>query len=144
MSSTRHPDHTSTEHMKSFARERARLAYQSAASNDGSSHAQPSRETPRALTSGTARRAAFAIGAQTPQTWCACRRRRARMSVEVPDSFLDALADRLAPRLAERLGVSAGSDASPWMTFEEAVQYTKVPAGTFRKLSADGTLTAHA
>jgi hypothetical protein len=65
------------------------------------------------------------------------------MSVELPDTFLDALADRLAPRLAERLGVCAASDASPWMTFEEAVQYTKIPAGTFRKLSADGTFTAH-
>ncbi len=29
------------------------------------------------------------------------------------------------------------------MTFEEAVEYTRVPAGTFRKLSADGTFTAH-
>ncbi len=29
------------------------------------------------------------------------------------------------------------------MTFEEAVQYTKVPAGTFRKLSAEGTFTPH-
>lgn len=29
------------------------------------------------------------------------------------------------------------------MTFEEAVEYARVPAGTFRKLSADGTFTAH-
>ncbi len=65
------------------------------------------------------------------------------MSLELPDAFLDALADRLAPRLAERLGTPVSSDASPWMTFEEAVQYTKVPAGTFRKLSAEGTFTAH-
>ncbi|MGO8907122.1 MAG: hypothetical protein ACLQMH_16105 [Solirubrobacteraceae bacterium] len=65
------------------------------------------------------------------------------MSVELPDAFLDAHADRLPPRLAERLSVPAPSDASPWMTFEEAVAYTKVPAGTFRKLSAEGTFTAH-
>jgi len=65
------------------------------------------------------------------------------VTLELPDAFFDALADRLAPRLAERLGVPALSGASPWMTFEEAVEYTKVPAGTFRKLSAAGTFTPH-
>jgi hypothetical protein len=65
------------------------------------------------------------------------------VSVEVPDAFLDALADRLAPRLADRLGVPGPPETSPWMTFEEAVEYTKIPAGTFRKLSAEGTFTAH-
>jgi hypothetical protein len=29
------------------------------------------------------------------------------------------------------------------MTFEEAVEYTRIPTGTFRKLSANGTFTAH-
>jgi hypothetical protein len=65
------------------------------------------------------------------------------VSLELPEAFLDALADGLAPRLAQRLGGFARSESSPWMTFEEAVRYTKVPAGTFRKLSADGTFTAH-
>ncbi|MGH2853003.1 MAG: hypothetical protein ACRDLF_02265 [Solirubrobacteraceae bacterium] len=68
-------------------------------------------------------------------------------SIEVPGVFLDALADGLAPRLADRmadqLGLPALSEGSPWMTFEEAVEYTRVPTGTFRKLSADGTFTAH-
>jgi hypothetical protein len=64
--------------------------------------------------------------------------------VEIPDAFLDALAIRLASRLADRIsGQFALPEASPWMTFEEAVEYTKVPAGTFRKLSADGTFIAH-
>jgi hypothetical protein len=67
--------------------------------------------------------------------------------IEVPGAFLDSLADRLAPRLADRmadqLGLPALSEGSPWMTFEEAVEYTRVPTGTFRKLSADGTFTAH-
>jgi hypothetical protein len=63
--------------------------------------------------------------------------------VELPDAFLDALADRLAPRLADRLGLPGPSESSPWMTFEEAVEYTKIPAGTFRKMSAEGTFTAH-
>ena len=67
--------------------------------------------------------------------------------VEIPDVLLDALAQRLAERLAGRLAdhlvgpVLPGG--SPWMTFEEAVEYTRVPAGTFRKLSADGTFPAH-
>jgi len=67
--------------------------------------------------------------------------------IEIPDAFLDALVHRLAWRLAERmadqLAGSALSEVSPWMTFEEAVEYTRVPAGTFRKLSAEGTFTAY-
>jgi hypothetical protein len=64
--------------------------------------------------------------------------------IGIPDAFLDALAIRLASRLADRIaGQLALPEVSPWMTFEEAVEYTKVSAGTFRKLSADGTFTAH-
>lgn len=67
--------------------------------------------------------------------------------VEIPDALLDALAHRLAEQLAGRLADQlAGSvlpEGSPWMTFEEAVEYTRVPAGTFRKLSADGTFSTH-
>jgi hypothetical protein len=67
--------------------------------------------------------------------------------IEVPGAFLDALADRLVLLLADRMAGQfdspARSESSPWMTFEEAVEYTRVPEGTFRKLSADGTFTAH-
>jgi hypothetical protein len=65
--------------------------------------------------------------------------------IEIPDAFLDALARRLASRLAEQIAdqLTAPHEGSPWMTFEEAVEYTRVPAGTFRKLSADGTFTSH-
>jgi hypothetical protein len=63
---------------------------------------------------------------------------------QIPTDFLDALASRLASLLAAQMAAHLGeSEGSPWMTFEEAVQYTRVPAGTFRKLSADGTFTAH-
>jgi hypothetical protein len=65
------------------------------------------------------------------------------VSLELPDAFLDALAERLAPRVADRLSPATPSESSPWMTFEEAVEYTKLPPGTFRKLSAAGTFTAH-
>jgi hypothetical protein len=65
--------------------------------------------------------------------------------IEIPGAFLDALALGLASRLAEQMAdqLAALHEGSPWMTFEEAVEYARVPAGTFRKLSADGTFTAH-
>lgn len=65
--------------------------------------------------------------------------------IEIPGAFLDALARGLASRLAEQMAdqLAALHEGSPWMTFEEAVEYARVPAGTFRKLSADGTFTAH-
>lgn len=67
--------------------------------------------------------------------------------IEIPDALLDALAQRLArclaERMADRLTTLGPSEGSPWMTFEEAVEYTRVPAGTFRKLSAEGTFTAY-
>ncbi len=65
--------------------------------------------------------------------------------IEIPDAFLDALARSLAARLAEQITdqLTGLYEGSPWMTFEEAVEYARVPAGTFRKLSADGTFTAH-
>jgi hypothetical protein len=73
--------------------------------------------------------------------------RDAAPPIEIPDALLDALVHRLAWQLAERMADQlaglALSEGSPWMTFEEAVEYTRVPAGTFRKLSAEGTFTAH-
>jgi hypothetical protein len=65
--------------------------------------------------------------------------------IAIPDAFIDALADRLAARLVEQIAdqFAALHVGSPWMTFEEAVEYARVPAGTFRKLSANGTFTAH-
>jgi excisionase family DNA binding protein len=67
------------------------------------------------------------------------------VSIEVPDGFIDALADQLAPRLADRLasGAPTPSGSSPWLTVQEAAEYTRIALGTFRKLSADGTFTAH-
>lgn len=66
--------------------------------------------------------------------------------IEIPDAFLEVLASKVAALLAAPLAAhlaASSSEGSPWMTFEEAVQYTRVPAGTFRKLSADGTFAAH-
>ncbi len=65
--------------------------------------------------------------------------------ITIPNALLDALAHRLAARLAEQIAhhLPATYGGSPWMAFEEAVEYTRVPPGTFRKLSADGTFIAH-
>jgi hypothetical protein len=63
--------------------------------------------------------------------------------IEIPDALFDALAQRLARLLTDWMADHLSTESSPWLTFEEAVEYTKVPAGTFRKLSAEGTFTAH-
>ena len=57
---------------------------------------------------------------------------------------LDLLADEVATRVAARLADRLASQASsPWMAMEEAIAYTCIPAGTFRKLVAAGRLPAH-
>jgi excisionase family DNA binding protein len=65
------------------------------------------------------------------------------MAIELPDELLDAMADQLAPRIAERLVDAAPASSSPWLTVEEAAEYTRIALGTFRKQSANGTFTAH-
>lgn len=57
---------------------------------------------------------------------------------------LDQLADEVATRVAARLAVQIASQASsPWMAMDEAIAYTRIPAGTFRKLVAAGCIPAH-
>ena len=63
-------------------------------------------------------------------------------ALPIPDDLLDELADRVADRVAARLA-SAAPATSPWMTTEEAIEYTRIPRGTFEKRSADGTLPSH-
>jgi excisionase family DNA binding protein len=53
-----------------------------------------------------------------------------------------AIAVELAPLLVEQL-VIAGSPTSPWMTTVEAIEYTRIPAGTFRQLAASGRIPCH-
>ena len=55
---------------------------------------------------------------------------------------LDALADGIAERMANRGAVLPAQD-SPWMTTEQAIGYSALPAGTFRKLMASGKLRSH-
>ncbi len=64
----------------------------------------------------------------------------ARLDVDLPDALLDALADAVAARLAGRL--DAGTE-SPWRTTKQAIEYTRLPEGTFRKLAASGRIPSH-
>lgn len=56
------------------------------------------------------------------------------------DRLADEVATRVAAQLADRL---APDSASPWMVMDEAITYTRIPAGTFRKLVAAGRIPTH-
>ena len=56
------------------------------------------------------------------------------------DRLVDELATRVAAAVSER---TASQPASPWMTMEEAIAYSRVPEGTFRKWVAAGRIPSH-
>jgi excisionase family DNA binding protein len=56
------------------------------------------------------------------------------------DRLVDEVATRVAAELAERIASEA---PSPWMAMEEAIAYTRIPAGTFRKWVAAGRVPSH-
>lgn len=55
---------------------------------------------------------------------------------------LDSLVEPLAERLAEVLGPLL-AEKSPWMTKEEAIEYTRLAPGTFKMYAADGRIPSH-
>jgi hypothetical protein len=55
------------------------------------------------------------------------------------DQLATEVATRVAGQLAER---NASHELSPWMNMAEAIEYTRIPAGTFRKWVA-ARLPAH-
>ena len=57
--------------------------------------------------------------------------------------LIDALADAVAERLLARLGHATSRVESPWRTTAEAIEYTRLPEGTFRKLAAAGRFPSH-
>jgi hypothetical protein len=59
----------------------------------------------------------------------------------LPDEFVDALADAVTERIIARL--PASQRESPWKTMDEAIEYTRIPEGTFRKLCASGAVPSH-
>jgi excisionase family DNA binding protein len=56
------------------------------------------------------------------------------------DRLVEELATRVEAEIAERI---ASPPASPWMSMEEAIAYSRVPAGTFRKWVAAGRIPSH-
>ena len=59
--------------------------------------------------------------------------------------LVDDLASRVADRLASELGklVDETRGPGPWLTTAEAIKYTGLPEGTFRKLAACGKIPSH-
>ena len=52
---------------------------------------------------------------------------------------LDRLVAEVATRVADEVANRIASQApSPWMAMDEAIAYTRIPAGTFRKWVAAG------
>lgn len=64
------------------------------------------------------------------------------VSLNVPTELLDTVAQLVAQRAVALLAAHV-HDSTPWMTTEEAVAYTRIPAGTFEKLSARGRIPFH-
>jgi hypothetical protein len=62
------------------------------------------------------------------------------MQLDLNDEELGTLAARLHEKLSPLL---ARASTSPWMQFKEAVAYSRIPAGTFRRLSAMGLIPSH-
>lgn len=56
--------------------------------------------------------------------------------------LVEEIADRLAPRLS-KLAAPDPASATPWLTTAEAIKYTRLPEGTFRKLAACGKIPSH-
>ncbi len=58
------------------------------------------------------------------------------------DELAGRVAERLAPRVAELVSDRA-AHTSPWLTTSQAVEYSRLPEGTFRKLAACGKIPSH-
>lgn len=60
------------------------------------------------------------------------------------DTLLGALADRIAERVVSQLpACEHAHDQRTWLNTKEAIEYTRLPAGTFRHLMAAGRIPAH-
>jgi hypothetical protein len=70
-------------------------------------------------------------------------------SFDQPDRLWSRLVEDVASRVADQLApelvkmVAEGQGPSPWLTTAEALKYTGLPAGTFRKLAACGKTPSH-
>ena len=64
------------------------------------------------------------------------------VSLNVSTELLETVAQLVAERAAALLAAHV-ADGTPWMTTDEAIAYTRIPAGTFEKLSARGRIPFH-
>lgn len=60
------------------------------------------------------------------------------MNLELPDELVDQVAEVIAERVAARVEAKAGGGGTPWMNTGEAIEYTRLPRGTFEKMAARG------
>lgn len=64
------------------------------------------------------------------------------LNLPIPHSLIEQIAESIAERafdlFAERM-----VSGTPWMTTDEAIAYTRIPAGTFDKLAARGRIPSH-
>jgi hypothetical protein len=66
--------------------------------------------------------------------------------VDLADLMLDRLATELADRVAAKVAEATsrgGDQRTPWLTTAEAIDYTRLAEGTFRKLAASGKIPSH-
>jgi hypothetical protein len=59
------------------------------------------------------------------------------------DELAERVAEHLAPRVAELVSDGPAVHASPWLTTAQAIEYSRLPEGTFRKLLACGKIPCH-
>lgn len=57
--------------------------------------------------------------------------------------LIEALADAAADRVESILRDRVEERSTPWMNTKEAIEYTRLPAGTFRQLVAQGRIPHH-
>lgn len=68
------------------------------------------------------------------------------MSVDQPlnlQPLVEALAEAVADRVEAIVRDREQDRSTPWMNTKEAIDYTRLPAGTFRQLVAQGRIPHH-
>ncbi len=58
------------------------------------------------------------------------------------DELAQRVAEHVAPRVAELIS-ERSAESSPWLTTRQAIGYSGLPEGTFRKLAASGKIPSH-
>jgi hypothetical protein len=59
------------------------------------------------------------------------------------DELAERVAEHLAPRVAALVSDRPLAHTSPWLTTSQAIDYSNLPEGTFRKLAACGKIPCH-